>query len=37
MSACDKIKLNAKQTDKDKIYVYGSFKQFCLPVLKFLD
>ena len=34
MSACDKM--NAKQTNKDKIYVYSSFKQFCLPVLEFL-
>ena len=30
------IKINAKQTNKDKIYVYSSFKQFCLPVLEFL-
>ena len=28
--------MNAKQTDEDKIYVYSSFKQFCLPVLVFL-
>ena len=28
--------MNAKQTNKDKIYVYSSFKQFCLPVLQFL-
>ena len=28
--------MNAKQTSEDKIYVYGSFKQFCLPVLVFL-
>ena len=27
------LKRNAKQTDEDKIYVYSSFKQFCLPVL----
>ena len=26
-------KMNTKQNDKDKIYVYSSFKQFCLPVL----
>ena len=25
--------MNAKQTNEDKIYVYSSFKQFCLPVL----
>ena len=30
------IKINVKQTNKDKIYVYSSFKQFCLPVLEFL-
>ena len=28
--------MNAKQTKEDKIYVYSSFKQFCLPVLVFL-
>ena len=28
--------MNAKQTNKDKNYVYSSFKQFCLPVLEFL-
>ena len=28
--------MNAKQTNKDKIYVYSSFKQFRLPVLEFL-
>ena len=28
--------MNAKQYNNDKIYVYGSFKQFCLPVLEFL-
>ena len=28
--------MNAKQTNEDKIYVYSSFKQFCLPVLEFL-
>ena len=28
--------MNAKQTNKDKIYVYSSFKQFCLAVLEFL-
>ena len=28
--------MNAKQTNKDKIYVYSSFKQFCLAVLQFL-
>ena len=27
--------MNAKQTNKDNIYVYSSFKQFCLPVLEF--
>ena len=26
-------KMNTKQNNKDKIYVYSSFKQFCLPVL----
>jgi len=30
------IKMKAKQTKKDKIYAYSSFKQFCLPVLEFL-
>ena len=29
-------KMKAKQTIKDKIYVYSSFKQFCLPVLELL-
>ena len=29
--------MNAKQTNKDiNIYVYSSFKQFCLTVLEFL-
>ena len=29
--------MNAKQwTNKDKIYVYSTLKQFCLPVLEFL-
>ena len=28
--------MDAKQTNKDKFYVYSSFKQFCLPVLEFL-
>ena len=28
--------MNAKQTNKDNIYVYSSFKQFGLPVLEFL-
>ena len=28
--------MNAKQAIEDKIYVYNSFKQFCLPVLVFL-
>ena len=28
--------MSAKQTNKDNIYVYSSFKQFCLPVLEFL-
>ena len=28
--------MNAKQTNKDKIYVNSSFKQFRLPVLEFL-
>ena len=29
--------MNTKQTDEDKIYVYGTqAKQFCLPVLVFL-
>ena len=38
MSTCDQktAKMNAKQTNEDKIYVYSSFKQFCLPVLVFL-
>ena len=26
-------KMNTKQNNKDKIYVYSSFKQFCLAVL----
>ena len=30
------IKKKAKQTNKDKIYAYSSFKQFCLPFLEFL-
>ena len=30
------IKKKAEQTNKDKIYAYSSFKQFCLPVLEFL-
>ena len=29
-------KMNAKQTNKDKIYAHSSFKQFCLPVNEFL-
>ena len=29
-------KMNTKENNKDKIYVYSSFKQFCLPVLEFL-
>ena len=28
--------MNAKQTNKDKIYVHSSLKQFCFPVLEFL-
>ena len=30
--------MNAKLNNKDKIYMYmyGSFKQFCLPVREFL-
>ena len=28
--------MKAKQTNKDQIYVYSSFNQFCLPVLEFL-
>ena len=28
--------MNTKQTNKDKIYVYSSSKQFCLPVFEFL-
>ena len=28
--------MNAKQDNKDKIYVYGTFKQFCWSVLEFL-
>ena len=31
-----KDEINAKQTNKDNMYVNSSFKQFCLPVLKFL-
>ena len=30
------LKMNVKQTSKDKIYVYSTFKQVCLPVLVFL-
>ena len=30
------IKKKAKQTNKDKIYAYNSFKQFCFPFLDFL-
>ena len=30
------IKKKAKQTNKDKIYAYSSFKQFCFPFLEFL-
>ena len=29
--------MNAKQINKDKIYLHSSFKQFCLPVLEFLE
>ena len=36
MLAYDKSEMNAKQTNKDKMYVYSSFKQFWFPVLKFL-
>ena len=28
--------MNAKQTNKNKVYVYSSFKQFCLLFLEFL-
>ena len=28
--------MNAKLTNKNKIYVYSSFKQFCLLFLEFL-
>ena len=28
--------MNSKQTSEEKIYVYSSFKQVCLPVLLFL-
>ena len=28
--------MNAKQSNKDNIFVYNSFNQFCLPVLEFL-
>ena len=28
--------MNAKETNNDKIHVYGSFKQFCLSALEFL-
>ena len=28
--------MNVNETNKDKIYVYSTFKQFCLPVLVFL-
>ena len=31
-----KDEINAKQTKKDNMFVNSSFKQFCLPVLKFL-
>ena len=27
--------MNAKQTNKNKVYVYSSFKQFCLLFLEF--
>ena len=30
------IKKRAKQTNKDKIYAYSSFNQFCFPSLEFL-
>ena len=30
------LKMNVKQTYKDKIDVYSTFKQVCLPVLVFL-
>ena len=30
------IKMKDKQINKDKMYAYSSFKQFCLPVLEFL-
>ena len=29
-------KMNAKQTNKDKIDAHSSFKQFCFPVIEFL-
>ena len=28
--------MKGKQTNKDTIYVYSSFEQFCLAVLEFL-
>ena len=28
--------MKAKQANKDNIFVYSSFKQFCFPVLEFL-
>ena len=28
--------MNAKQSNKDNIFVYSSFNQFCLPVIEFL-
>ena len=28
--------MNAKQTNKDQIYVYSTFKQFFWPLLEFL-
>ena len=30
------LKVNAKQTNKDRIYLYSGFKQFCFSVLEFL-
>ena len=38
-SKCQHLKKRWKphRTNKDKIYVHSSFKQFCLPVLEFLS
>ena len=38
MSTCDQkiVKDEFKQSNENKIYVYSSFKKFCLPVFVFL-